>query len=240
MTYRVGLEGIKVKYIAHYGSDLTPVQAARVSTGTEASKLDARNIGLLKKLAKDKHFTPFEMIDVTMLIECPIYIARQVHRHRTFSYNEWSGMYSKVGEVFFIPDMLQKQPKRALHVPDEEIDQGLTKDMLNRIDLHCLKSMELYEMLLESEVTRNLSRLVLPQNMITKFWMKGNLRNWMGYCALRNVDNAHFEHKHLAGQVFNELLKMFPISVGALAKSMFTKETLRDELNIIEGEDSKA
>ncbi len=230
----VGLEGIKAIYLRHCGSDITPVQAARVSTGTDATKLDDRNRGLLKFLAKHKHFTPFEMIDITFQIECPIYIARQVHRHRTFSFNEWSGMYSVVGESFFIPKELQKQPDKALKLPTETINAKLNKDLLARIEIHCLRSKELYDILIESKTTRNLARLVLPQNMITKFWMKGNLRNWMAYCALRDVDGAHFEHKHLASKIFKELLKMFPLCVAALAKSSFDKETLKRELGIIE------
>lgn len=233
----VGLEGIKATYLDHYGTDLTPVQAARVSTGTDAKELDERNRGLIKFLAKNKHLTPFEMIDVRFLIECPVYIARQVIRHRTFSYNEWSGMYSVVGESFFIPNILQKQPDKALHLPEEELDPEVAKRLLNRLEIHCLKSYELYNDLLSNKATRNLSRLPLPVNMITKFWMKGNLRNWMSYCALRDVDNAHFEHKHLASQIFKELLKMFPLCVSALAKSMFTEETLKQELNIIRGKD---
>ena len=191
---------------------------------------------MLKFLAKHKHFTPFEMIDFTFEVQCPVYIARQVHRHRSFSYNEWSGMYSKVGESFFIPDVLQKQPDKALKLPEEDLEPGVSGDLLKRVEIHCLRSSELYNRLLESETTRNLSRLVLPQNMITKFWMKGNLRNWMHYCALRDVDNAHFEHKHLASCLFKELLKMVPLCVSALAKSSFTAETLKRELNIINTE----
>ena len=233
----VGLEGIGVKYIQHCGADITPVQAARVSTGTDAKELDQKNRGLLKFLAKNKHFTPFEMIDITFEVSCPIYIARQVHRHRTFSYNEQSGMYSVIPEIFFIPNILQKQPDKALHLPEEDLESDIAKDLLHRIEVHCLRSSELYNKLLDSKTTRNLSRLILPQNIITKFWMKGNLRNWMQYCALRDVNSAHFEHKHLASKIFKELLKMFPLCVASLARSSFTAETLLAELNIIEGED---
>lgn len=232
MTTIVGLKDIKPIYRNHVGSDLTPVQAARVSTGTDATEMNERNRGLLKFLAKNKHYTPFEMIHATFVIHCPIFIARQVHRHRTFSYNEWSGMYSVVGDEFYIPKDFHKQPKKALHLPDEQLSEEEAKRLYDRLEIHCLKSKELYDLLLEKKVTRDLSRLVLPQNMMTKFWMSGNLRSWIQYIALRDTAESHLEHQHLASQIFQELLKMFPLSVAALARSSFTAETLERELGI--------
>lgn len=220
----VGLEAFTVTYKQHCGSDLTPVQAAKVSTGKEVDTLDLKGRKLLNYLAKNNHMTPFEMIDVTFIIECPVYIRTQVIRHRTFSYNEWSGMYAVVGEKFYVPNSFRKQGKKALELTDEILDDEEAKRIRNRMEINVLKAHELYTTLLEKKVTRDLSRLVLPQNMMTKFWMKGNLRNWMQFCALRVADDAHYEHQHLGEMVFKELLKMFPICVGNLGKKMFNHE----------------
>ncbi len=234
----VGTEAFKATYFQHCGSDLTPVQAAKVSTNKEVTSLDDKGRGLLKYLADHLHMTPFEMIDLTLIIECPIFIRSQVHRHRTFSYNEWSGMYSVVGEEFYVPNHLMKQGKRALALTDEVLDDKLAKDIKNRMEIHILRAHELYHLLLEKEVTRDLSRLVLPQNMMTKFFMKGNLRACMVFCALRCADDAHYEHQFLGDLVFNQLIKMFPVCVGNLARNMFTVE-VRKRLNIYQEEKKK-
>lgn len=220
----VGIEGFKVKYFQHCGTDLTVVQAAKVSTGKEVSELDDRGRGLIKYLAKNKHMTPFEMIDITFIIECPIFIRSQVHRHRTFSYNEWSGMYSVVGEAFYVPKDFHMQGKKALSTPSEVLDEDTQYEFVEKIKKHVIDSRKLYDELLTTNVTRDLSRLVLPQNMMTKFFMKGNLRSWMQFCALRCADDAHYEHQYLGDLIYAELVKKFPVTVYHLAVSMFSKD----------------
>lgn len=231
----VGTEAFKATYFQHCGSDLTPVQAAKVSTNKEVDTLDDRGRGLLKYLADHLHMTPFEMIDLTLIIECPIFIRSQVHRHRTFSYNEWSGMYSEVGEAFYVPKEFHIQGKKALSLSKDVLDNKISDDLRNRIEIHVMRSYELYRFLLDTEVTRDLSRLILPQNMMTKFFMKGNLRAWMGFCALRCADDAHYEHQFLADLVFHQLIKMFPVCVGHLGRNMFP-EHVRKRLGIYKEE----
>ena len=227
----VGIEAFKAIYFQHVGSDLTPVQAAKVSTNKEVKVLDDKGKGLLKYLADNLHMTPFEMVDLTLIIECPIFIRSQVHRHRTFSYNEWSGMYSVVGEEFYVPKEFHKQGKRALDHGNETLSEQQAEDIKNRMQIHIYRAHELYHFLLDNEVTRDLSRLVLPQNMMTKFYMKGNLRAWMGFCALRCADDAHYEHQYLADLVFKQLITMFPICVGHLSRNMFP-ESVRKRLGL--------
>ena len=234
----VGIEAYKATYFQHCGSDLTPVQAAKVSTNKEVDSLDEKGRGLLKYLADHLHMTPFEMVDLTLIVECPIFIRSQVHRHRTFSYNEWSGMYSVVGEEFYVPKDFNKQGKRALSLTEDVLDDKTAKDIKTRMEIHILRSWELYHLLLEREVTRDLSRLVLPQNMMTKFYMKGSLRSWMQYCALRCADDAHYEHQYLADLVFHQLIKMFPVCVGHLGRNMFP-EHVRKRLGIYKEEVKK-
>lgn len=220
----VGIEGFKATYKSHYGSDLTPVQAAKVSTGKEVEVLDERGIKLLNYLAKNNHMTPFEMCDLTLIIECPLFIRSQVMRHRTFSYNEWSGMYAVVGEAFYVPDKFHKQGEKALSLTKDVLGGAETEFIIKKMNQHIEAGYDLYHELLDGKVTRDLSRLVLGQNMMTKFWMKGNLRNWMGFCALRIADDAHYEHQYLGELVFIELLDKFPIAVKCLAKYMFRDE----------------
>lgn len=228
----VGIEGFKATYKQHCGSDLTPVQAAKVSTGKEVDELDYRGKKLLNYLAKNNHMTPFEMIDLTLIIECPLFIRSQVMRHRTFSYNEWSGMYAVVGESFYVPNKFHKQGERALSLTKDVLSEVESDMVIKKMNNHIINGYELYHELLDGKVTRDLSRLVLGQNMMTKFWMKGNLRNWMGFCALRIADDAHFEHQYLGELVFKQLVKLFPIAVTCLATYMF-REEIKKKLGLV-------
>ena len=220
----VGLEAIRSEYVQHCGSDLMVVRAARVSTGKEAVAFGEKEQKLIKYLATNKHFTPFEMCDITFLIECPIFIARQFHRHRTFSYNEWSGRYSEVGDNFYIPEKFLKQGTVNKQGSEGELEDKDSIKMLELAEYQVYKAFENYQCLLDHGISKEMARMVLPQNMMTKFYAKANLRNWMHYCSLRCDSHAQAEHQHLAKQVFHEILKMFPVSAGALAKSMFNEE----------------
>lgn len=218
----VGLKAIKAEYIQHCGSDLMVVRAAKVSTGKDAVDFGEKEQELIKFLVRNKHLTPFEMIDVTFLVEVPIFIARQFHRHRTMSYNEWSGRYSQVGEAFYVPSEFLKDGK----MNKQPLSEADNKECLAILEYQCWKSFDKYEMLLEKGILKEMARMILPQNMMTKFYAKANLRNWMHYCELRCDIEAQLEHQHVAKQIFNELLKMFPVSVGTLAKSMFNDALL--------------
>ncbi len=234
----VGLEAIKAEYIQHCGSDLMVVRAAKVSTGKEAVEFGEKEQGLIRFLARNHHDTPFEMIDVTFLVEVPIFIARQFHRHRTMSYNEWSGRYSVVGDAFYVPKQFLMQGKMNKQGSEEPISEADNKECLAILEYQCIKSFDKYEMLLEKGISKEMARMILPQNMMTKFYAKSNLRNWMHYCSLRCDSHAQLEHQHVAMIIFTELLKMFPVSTGALAKGMFNDEIL-DKLGLLEKVEAK-
>ena len=87
------MSNIKVDYVDHMGNDLTVVNSARVSFGKTKTTLDESDIKLLNYLAKHKHYTPFEHCTLTVLVKCPLFTRSQIHRHRTFSYNEISRRY---------------------------------------------------------------------------------------------------------------------------------------------------
>ncbi len=211
----VGLDAIKAEYIQHCGSDEMVVKAARLSTNKDVVSFGEKEHELIRSMAKDRHLTPFEMCDITFLVDCPIFIARQFHRHRTMSYNEWSRRYSKVGDSFYIPKEFRKE-KESNHLSEED-----NKECRAILEYQCYKSFDKYEMLLEKGIAQEMARMILPQNMMVKFYAKANLRNWVAYCGLRCDFNVQFEHQHLAMKIFSEILKMFPISTGALAKTTF-------------------
>lgn len=224
----VGEEELTVKYIQHTGNDMGVVHAAQRSTKKMSDSMDKAEIGLIKFLAKNKHMTPFEHNSITFEIECPLFIRSQIHRHRTFSYNELSGRYSVVGDRYYIP--------KVYHSQDDKNKQGSAQVLSNRdneelhhlAEIAIIRADEVYHRMLVAGVSKEEARIILPQNMMTNFWMTGNLRNWFQFLTLRLDSHAQYEVRIIAKKIFKELLIMFPIAGGALMKSMFNEQTLKN------------
>src|SRR5687767_14024229 len=94
------------------GEDLSVVNAARVSYGTSSSSLTDKDKKLIKYLADHKHMSPFEHCAMTALITCPLFVRSQIHRHRTFSYNEISRRYTSEDIEFYLPSSWRKQDEK--------------------------------------------------------------------------------------------------------------------------------
>jgi len=223
----VGEEAIIAEYIGHYGGDIDVVKAARVSTGNATVEMGEKERKLIKYLADHDHTTPFEMIDIKFAIEIPIFIARQYHRHRTFSYNEWSGRYSVVGDDFFLRDTFNKQDDKNKQGTKGGFTDEENKEIRRRMEIITLKAFEVYDWCINKGVAKEQARVILGQNMMTRFYAKNDLHNWMHYCKQRCDPHAQYEHQIIAKAVFKQLLSMFPISVGALAKKRFSPEALK-------------
>lgn len=221
---------MKVDYITHYGTDLSVVNAARVSFDQESDwyyevkdwnaippaiqTLSARDKKLVEYLAKHKHTSCFEHQGATLRLKVPIFIARQIQRHRTFSYNEVSRRYVDTPPEFFWPD---KWRARADNVKqgssDEEVE--VTHAIVSSAHDASLAS---YNHMLEVGVAPELARMILPQNMYTEFYMTSNLRAWSHFLKLRLDGHAQKEVQDVAQQVHDILAPLFPVSVEALMK----------------------
>jgi len=88
-----------------YGDDLTIVNAARQSFAKRSDAMGSAEVGLINFLMKNKHGTPFEMVDFRFNVKCPIFVTREWHRHRIASYNEMSGRYTPLKKEFYIPPL---------------------------------------------------------------------------------------------------------------------------------------
>lgn len=182
------------------------VQSARVSYG-EGTKTVNEDIGLIRYLMRHWHTTPFEMVEFKFLIKCPIFIARQHMRHRTASINEYSARYSIVKDEFWIPNEFRTQStvnKQGSEEPfyNEELKQEY-------IDT-CKKSFELYKKMLDSGVSREISRAVLPQSTFTEFYWKINLHNLLHYLRLRLDEHAQEEIRELANMIYSHVKRLMP------------------------------
>lgn len=212
---------IKVTLVDKMGTDLTVVNSARVSFGKSTSSLTDKDIRLIKYLADNQHLTPFEHCQLSVLIECPLYIRSQILRHRSFSANEVSRRYTSENLEYYVPptDDIRVQAavnRQASGAPLTE-DQAAAAHIL--IEQAHQYADSCYAQLLKMGVSREQARGVLPQNLMTKFYFTGNLRNWVHFVKLRIEAHAQKEAQYVAQQVKDILLAEFPIAAEALLSS---------------------
>ena len=178
--------------IDHMGTEVSATNAARVSFGKMKTEFDEKDEVLLKYLVENRHMTPLEHITFSFSVHCPIFVARQWMRHRTFSYNEISRRYTTVDLEFYFPDTFRKQSESNRQASTDEIIEKNTeaRQIYSKITDDCFDA---YEKMLELGVCKEQARAILPQNMMTTFWMTGNLRNILHFIELRDDDHAQKE-----------------------------------------------
>lgn len=209
---------IKATYIQHSGSDLTSVNAARISFANEKQVLDDKDKKLIKYLADNDHLSPFEHCSVTFLIECPLYIRSQIHRHRTFAYNEVSRRYTAENLEFYLPEIndVRVQSKSNKQASEGSLDENQAQRAINMMASVHETSLIMYENLIKLGVSREQARGVLPQNLMTKFYLTGNLRNLVHFIKLRKHHHSQKEVQYIAIQMEEKLKEIFPESMNAL------------------------
>jgi len=207
---------LKVTYVDHMGNDLRVVNSARISFGGESEELQDKDKKLIKYLADNQHMSPFEHNILTVIIECPLFIRSQIHRHRTFAYNEVSRRYTSDNLEFFIPDTIRKQAKSNRQASEGELDEIEAANAIALMEKHHAESEKIFKSLLARGVPREQARGILPQNLMTKFYMTGNLRNWIHFVKLRIDNHAQAEVQSIGKQVLDILLEKFPEATKAL------------------------
>jgi thymidylate synthase (FAD) len=203
---------------ARKSAALMPVHAARASFGKE-DKTGADEQGdkkLMFFLAREGHTSVFEHQSATFLIECPLFIRSQIMRHRTFSYNEISRRYTSEQLGFWIPEALRKQDEKAKQCSNGWLDNDMQTPACLAMRGAIRQAVEVYDSLLGVGVAREQARAVLPQSLLTRFYMTGNLRNWAHFLKLRLDAHAQPEVQIIAQKIHNELVKLWPLPMQVL------------------------
>lgn len=203
-----------VEMVDSMGDDLAICQAARVSTGNDVKDYK-ESAGLINYLWREGHTSPFEHVTATFRVEVPLFIARQMMRHRTFSYNEISGRYSELDPFFWVPpEDRPLENKGSGAYPDLQQHENHT-EMHHSVSAMIKRSVPYaigaYELMIENGVATEVARVVLPQNMYTSFYMTGNLKNYLDFIDKRIVQNAQEEVREVAlamGQSFDDIVPM--------------------------------
>ncbi len=201
-----------VKYIAHLGDDLTPLEAARMSTGNPTGVDHAKDTATRDYLWRHAHATPFEMAVLQIEVQCPLFVRSEWHRHRTQSYNEASGRYMEMPDIQYLPEPDRLQPQSATNKQGSEgaLSPELRDEMLRRMNDEQRMVRENYEWYLEQGLAREVARINMPLSQFTRFRAQANLRNWMHFLNLRMAPNAQQEIRVYAFAVAEIIRKLWP------------------------------
>lgn len=199
-----------------------PVHAARASFGKEDKTGDNPEADkkLMRFLSSEGHTSVFEHQSATFLIECPLFIRSQIMRHRTFSYNEISRRYTSEQLGFWVPDVYRKQDPKAKQCSsgkftDDEAWEFLRPEFCG----HISSAYSVYKDMLDEGLCREQARAILPQSLLTRFYMTGNLRNWAHFLKLRLDAHAQPEVQVVAQKIHNSLVKLWPLPVTTLMET---------------------
>ena len=206
----LGERGMNVQLIDKMGSDLSVVNAARVSFAKRKEVIDEKDEKLIKYLAEHNHWSPFGHTSLQFLIKAPVFVARQLVKHQVgLVWNEVSRRYVDDKPEFYIPFMWRKRAENKKQgSSDEEIEYDIT-DFVS-------KSKELYNDMLESDIAPEMARMILPQNMMTEWYWSGSLIAFARVVNLRIKEDTQEETRVIATHIDKHLKDHFPISAKHL------------------------
>lgn len=206
-----------IRLVDSMGNDLSVARAARVSydAAWRAGEDQGGDAKLVNYLWKNHHTTPFEAVTFTFEVHAPIFVLRQWHRHRTWSYNELSARYRPLPEVFYLPaaDNVGKQAAKNKQ-GREDSDQDRADDIA-RLDAHCKRAFYEYGRLLEAGWPRELARMVLPLNTYSHMFATVDLLNLLKFLTLRCDAHAQYEIRVYADAMRDLVRPIVPVCVAA-------------------------
>ena len=170
---------------------------------------------LLRYLIREQHWSPFEMVHMTLEIKTTRDIARQILRHRSFSFQEFSQRYAEATEWRKRDARLQdlKNRQNSVVTDDKEL-----QEQWNMVQAKLIKNAEdAYKWALENDIAKEQARAVLPEgNTMSTLYMSGTLRSWIHYCELRRGNGTQLEHAEIADKCWDIIGVHFPDIVEAL------------------------
>jgi thymidylate synthase (FAD) len=205
-------------YLVDYmGGDASIVQAARVSYGI-GTKTVNEDRGLIRYLMRHAHTTPFEMVEIKVHMKLPIFVARQLVRHRTASINEYSGRYSIMPDEFYVPapEHVSLQSRTNRQGGGEPVEPERAAEVVDLLEREQRAVREGYEQMLEWDIRRELARVNLGVAQYTEWYWKIDLHNIFHFLRLRLDDHAQYEIR-----VFAEALAQIVKAIAPIAYEAF-------------------
>ena len=239
-----------VGLVDHMGSDNAIVQAARVSYG-DGTKTVNEDRGLIRYLVRHKHTSPLEMCEVKLHLKLPIFVMRQLVRHRTSSLNEYSARYSILTDEMYIPQIenIKPQSKTNKQGRDGVLIESDALEAQRLIQEATDNSNRIYRILLnddgfghegfseeypENGIAREIARTVMPVAGYTELYWKQNLHNLFHMLKLRDDSHAQWEIQEFARAIYRLIQPLYPIACEAYEDYIRDSKTLSGmEMNLL-------
>jgi thymidylate synthase (FAD) len=233
---------IVASYIDHMGSDLSVVNAARVSFGKRSEAhswkwadeganslkgkpmmpvLSDKDTKLIQYLAKHKHMSPFGHAFASFHVKAPVFVARQLVKHKFLRWNEISRRYVDAEPAFYTPTEWRGRSEDKKQGSDDTVSIDVA--WYDRDDGYnswpgdsCFIALEAYQKMLELGVAPEQARMVLPQSTMTEWYWSGSLDAWSDMCLLRCASDTQEETQEVANQISHKMHELFPVSWMAL------------------------
>ena len=214
---KVKLIGVTAPYAGHNSAEDMIVYMARVSnpSNQDMTRGDEK---LIRYLIKNQHWSPFEMVNVVMEISTTRDIARQILRHRSFSFQEFSQRYADPTKDLGF-DLREarlqdtKNRQNSIETEDSKLKSEWMVKQMNVIS----EAKYAYEWAIENGIAKEQARSVLPEgNTQSRMYMNGTLRSWIHYCELRMANGTQKEHMEVATECWKIIKEKFPNVVAAI------------------------
>jgi thymidylate synthase (FAD) len=220
---------MQVTLIDHMGSDLSVVNAARVSFnkksdwaydttwGSTDKGLSGKDKKLIQYLAKHKHMSPFGHAFLSFHVKAPIFVARQLVKHKFLRWNEVSRRYVDEEPEFFMPDTFRFKAKDKKQGSTGDANSVVMEDCLDYQIAERLDELKvLYQELIERDICPEQARMFLPQSTMTEWYWSGSLDAFASMCTLRCAEDTQYETRVVADQISEVIGTLFPVSWQAL------------------------
>lgn len=224
---------IEATYIDHMGSDLSVVNAARVSfgkvsqletvdwvNGREVKGLSERDTKLIRYLAKHKHISPFGHAFASFHVKAPIFVARQLVKHKFLRWNEISRRYVDDTPEFYLPNPFRYKAEDKKQGSTGNANQVVMQDGFDHVLAdHLEQSNKLYDEMIERGIAPELARGWLPQAAFTEWYWSGSLDAFASMCQLRCKPDTQYESRLVADQISEKMGELFSVSWAALMET---------------------
>jgi thymidylate synthase (FAD) len=204
---------MKVELVDWMGDDVSVVNAARVSFGKKTKLLEDKDIKLINYLAEHKHMSPFGHCFASFHVKAPIFVARQLVKHKFLRWNEISRRYVDYEPEFYTPKEWRGRP-----VDKKQGSSGTINPEYNPQYMDCAVRMA-YRKALSQGIAPEQARMLLPQSTMTEWYWSGSLDAFSDMCNLRCADDAQNETAEIAYQIDDHMSTLFPYSWMALYES---------------------
>lgn len=192
-------------------NDIDPANSARMSFDQmDSGRTRQDDLRLNDYLMRNWHTSPFEMVQIWMILKVPMFLGEQILRHRTFSFNKASGRYIEFTDEFYIPEIVGGKAKSNKQGQEDNLTELIQNGFKNDLTNQCLKSYSLYRSYLDQGVAPEHARLFLHANHYSTMLVRADLHNLMHFLNLRMDGHSQIETRAYANAIYGEIQKHLP------------------------------